>query len=78
MQDLKWKILSRAVKLFVLGCLTQGADIWLGGSGVDIHNMRFPGILQRIAWAYLVVGRLVRSPRRRAVPRAFSGPGTVG
>ena len=54
--QLKWKVLWRAVKLFVLGCLTQGADIWLGGDGVNVQSMRLPGILQRIAFAYLVVG----------------------
>ena len=82
---LKWKVLRRTAKLFVLGCLTQvrrrrrampvyigtrcdrnqresiadnaalvrsqGADISRGGRGVDAHNMRVPGILQRIAFA---------------------------
>jgi heparan-alpha-glucosaminide N-acetyltransferase len=55
---LKWKILSRTLKLFVIGCLTQGADIWLGGSGIDLHNMRIPGILQRIAFAYCIVAMM--------------------
>ena len=27
---LKWKVFSRTAKLFALGCLTQGADIWQG------------------------------------------------
>ena len=52
---LLWKVIWRTVKLFVLGCVTQGADIFLGGEGVNLHTMRLPGILQRIAWAYLVV-----------------------
>jgi hypothetical protein len=56
---LKWKILSRTLKLFVLGCLTQGAD-WIGAfgsgsTGIDLAGLRIPGILQRIAWAYCVV-----------------------
>ena len=40
---LKWKILSRTLKLFVLGCLTQGANIWLGGDGINMAQMRIPG-----------------------------------
>ena len=49
------------MKLFVLGCLTQGpqqGDIWLNGSGIDIKNIRIPGILQRIAFAYFVVAMM--------------------
>ena len=42
----------------MIGCLTQGADIWLGGSGIDLHNMRIPGILQRIAFAYCIVAMM--------------------
>ena len=51
---LKWKILSRTAKLFVLGCLTQGSasEFYLQGDGVDLSNLRIPGILQRIAFAY--------------------------
>ena len=52
------KVLGRTLKLFVLGCLTQGANIWLGGEGIDVANMRIPGILQRIAWAYFVVAMM--------------------
>ena len=55
---LKWKVASRTLKLFVIGCLTQGADIWQGGSGIDLQHMRIPGILQRIAWAYCVVAMM--------------------
>ena len=55
---LKWKVASRTAKLFVLGCLTQGADIFQGGVGIDMENMRIPGILQRIAWAYAVVSMM--------------------
>lgn len=55
---LKWKVASRTLKLFVIGCLTQGADIWQGGDGIDLHHMRIPGILQRIAWAYCVVSMM--------------------
>ena len=52
---LKWKVLSRTLKLFVIGCLTQGANIQMNGEGVDLQSMRLPGILQRIAFAYGVV-----------------------
>jgi heparan-alpha-glucosaminide N-acetyltransferase len=55
---LKWKVASRTLKLFVLGCLTQGADIFQGGVGIDMAHMRIPGILQRIAWAYMVVSMM--------------------
>jgi hypothetical protein len=55
---LKWKVASRTLKLFVIGCLTQGADIFQGGSGIDLKHMRIPGILQRIAWAYCVVAMM--------------------
>ena len=40
---LKWKILSRTLKLFVLGCLTQGCNIWLGGDGINMSQLRIPG-----------------------------------
>jgi hypothetical protein len=50
---LKWRVLKRTLKLFVLGCLTQGASWRFGtGKGIDIQSMRVPGILQRIAFAY--------------------------
>ena len=55
---LKWKVASRTLKLFVIGCITQGADIWQGGRGIDLQHMRIPGILQRIAWAYCVVAMM--------------------
>lgn len=48
---LKWKILSRTLKLFIIGVVTQGCDIFMGGGGIGLHSMRIPGILQRIAWA---------------------------
>jgi hypothetical protein len=51
---LKYKVLARTAKLFVVGLLTQGVDIFDGG-GIDLHNIRIPGILQRIAWAYCIV-----------------------
>ena len=55
---LKWKVASRTIKLFVIGCITQGADIFQGGRGIDLQHMRIPGILQRIAWAYCVVAMM--------------------
>lgn len=51
---LKWKVLSRSAKLFVIGLITQGANVF-DCQGIDVHGVRIPGILQRIAWAYLVV-----------------------
>eukprot|EP01047_Picozoa_sp_COSAG01_P061393 COSAG01_NODE_7664_length_3109_cov_1.665337_4_plen_92_part_00 len=61
---LKKKILSRTAKLFVLGCLTQGTQrgFYLNGGGVDVSNLRIPGILQRIAFAY---GRTIRTSQPR-------------
>ena len=50
-------MLSRTAKLFVIGCLTQGANP-LDNQGIDLHNMRIMGILQRIAWAYCVVATM--------------------
>ena len=55
---LKWKVIARTIKLFILGVLTQGANIWLGGDGIDIKTVRIPGILQRIAFAYFVVAMM--------------------
>lgn len=49
------KVLARTAKLFVIGCLTQGAEIKMGGRGFDIASFRIPGILQRIAFAYGIV-----------------------
>ena len=54
------KIFSRTAKLLLLGLITQGGSIFrqLDGSpgpGLDMHNLRICGILQRIAWAYCVV-----------------------
>ena len=36
----------------------SGANIWLGGDGIDMSQMRIPGILQRIAFAYFVVAMM--------------------
>lgn len=57
-QALLLKVLSRTVKLILLGLFTASTDIFLGGSGVDLKHMRIPGILQRIAWAYCVVAMM--------------------
>eukprot|EP01047_Picozoa_sp_COSAG01_P054768 COSAG01_NODE_6024_length_3895_cov_4.417808_2_plen_253_part_00 len=42
----------------MLGCLTQGCNIFLGGEGINLAQMRIPGILQRIAFAYFVVAMM--------------------
>ena len=53
------KVLKRTVKLFVIGLLTQGTDFpALQNSGINLKVIRTPGILQRIAWAYLVVSMI--------------------
>ena len=41
--SLKWKVWSRTFKLFVLGCLTQGCNIWLDGDGINMSKLRIPG-----------------------------------
>ncbi|CAI9104795.1 OLC1v1003557C1 [Oldenlandia corymbosa var. corymbosa] len=56
-KEATWKVVMRALKLFLLGVLLQGG--YLHGItsmtyGVDIERMRWLGILQRIAVAYLV------------------------
>jgi heparan-alpha-glucosaminide N-acetyltransferase len=45
--------LWRCVKLFLIGLLLQGAQNF--GSPYDLSVLRIPGILQRIAWAQIVV-----------------------
>eukprot|EP00040_Diaphanoeca_grandis_P013404 m.67759 g.67759 ORF g.67759 m.67759 type:complete len:590 (+) comp23866_c0_seq1:209-1978(+) len=51
------KILTRTAKLFVLGLLTQGGSFpELNNTGYDLDTIRIPGILQRIAFAYGIVG----------------------
>jgi hypothetical protein len=49
------QVVSRTAKLFVLGVLTQGASVvGYGATGVDLANMRIPGILQvRFQWSSL-------------------------
>jgi heparan-alpha-glucosaminide N-acetyltransferase len=54
------KVLMRTVKLFLLGLATQGVVYGagfpnIGFVGFNFQNIRIPGILQRIAWAYLCV-----------------------
>lgn len=50
------QVIKRTGKLFVLGLLTQGSGFpGLGNDGYDLKAIRIPGILQRIAWAYLCV-----------------------
>eukprot|EP00039_Didymoeca_costata_P021285 m.344037 g.344037 ORF g.344037 m.344037 type:complete len:560 (-) comp23739_c0_seq1:61-1740(-) len=50
------KVVWRTIKLFILGLLTQGSGFpGLGNDGIDLKTVRIPGILQRIAWAYLIV-----------------------
>ena len=64
------KVLKRTAKLFIIGLLTQGAPNFPGisscgdgqppcGYGVNLETVRIPGILQRIAWAYLCVASRV-------------------
>eukprot|EP00050_Salpingoeca_kvevrii_P019368 m.85271 g.85271 ORF g.85271 m.85271 type:complete len:501 (+) comp8378_c0_seq5:63-1565(+) len=55
------KVVIRTIKLFIIGLLTQGTVYGIGfpdpgNPGFDLRRIRIPGILQRIAWAYLVVG----------------------
>ena len=58
-KGLQIKVLKRTAKLFAIGLLTQGSDFpGLGNSGIDLQSVRIPGILQRIAWAYLVVSMI--------------------
>ena len=50
-------VVTRALKLFGLGLLLQGGDPgWIGGYayGYNLATLRFMGILQRIAFAYLI------------------------
>jgi predicted acyltransferase len=54
------KVLTRTAKLFLIGLATQGIIYGngfpnVGFSGFNFYNIRIPGILQRIAWAYLCV-----------------------
>ena len=60
------KVIIRAVKLYILGVILQGGD-WIDSGandpkkydytwGWNLTTIRFCGILNRIAWAYLVVG----------------------
>ncbi len=49
-------MLWRTAKLFLIGLATQGADFpSVNFGGFNIQTIRIPGILQRIAWAYLCV-----------------------
>ena len=53
------KLLVRSAKLFLLGLVLQGGglpDPQSGTWGWDLTTIRWCGILQRIAFAYLVVG----------------------
>ena len=53
------KLIWRAFKLFLLGVATQGGgfpDPGEGTVGYDLRTIRWCGILQRIAFAYFVVG----------------------
>lgn len=51
-----WQVVVRAFKLFCLGLLLQGGG-WIGGGsyGFNLATMRLCGILQRIAFAFVVV-----------------------
>lgn len=48
-----WSTAYRCAKLFMLGLFVQGAQNF--GTPYDLSVLRIPGILQRIAWAQLVV-----------------------
>lgn len=53
---LRSQVLKRTAKLFIIGILTQGSDFpSIGNHGINLKTVRIPGILQRIAWAYMVV-----------------------
>jgi predicted acyltransferase len=51
------KVLTRTAKLFLLGLATQGGAHFptVRFQGWDLKYLHIPGILQRIAWTYLVV-----------------------
>lgn len=54
-----WKVLSRTLKLVVLGLMQSSAFIEPGKAGVDVQTMRISGILQRIAFAYCIVALIM-------------------
>jgi predicted acyltransferase len=47
--DISFRILSRSLKLFILGLVLNGFDRF------DLTTLRIPGVLQRIAVCYLIV-----------------------
>ncbi len=57
------KVITRTIKLFLIGIATQGVVYGRGFpniffTGFNFQNIRIPGILQRIAWAYFCVSMM--------------------
>lgn len=48
------KILSRTLKMFMLGLLLHAWDMWIGGSTDILPHLRLWGVLQRIALCYMM------------------------
>lgn len=58
-KDLYWQILTRSAKIFLLGLFLNGVPFGLlFGHHFDLATMRIPGVLQRIAVCFLIVGFL--------------------
>jgi heparan-alpha-glucosaminide N-acetyltransferase len=75
------KLIWRSFKLFLLGVATQGGgfpDPDAGTVGYDLLNVRWCGILQRIAFSYFVVGIIklyvpIRKPENTRYSNANGG-----
>eukprot|EP00037_Helgoeca_nana_P015524 m.145079 g.145079 ORF g.145079 m.145079 type:complete len:557 (-) comp23055_c0_seq6:54-1724(-) len=68
------KVMKRTAKLFVIGLVTQGSSFpALGNTGIDLKRVRIPGILQRIAWAYLVTALIALYVPQRQLPPKSKG-----
>lgn len=48
------KIMFRSIELFAVGILLHAWDMWIGGKSDIIANLRFWGVLERIAVCYLL------------------------
>lgn len=52
------KIISRSIELFMVGVLLHAWDMWIGGKTDILANLRFWGVLERIAVCYLIASIL--------------------
>lgn len=68
-----WKVIRRAVILFLLGLAINYLDMALGGHPLDFGHLRVWGVMQRLGICYLLCAVLALTCRRGFIPIIILG-----